>query len=314
MTDISIWQFPLSLLLSLAFLAGVALLWAYLPEGRFRRCLSGRTSSVVILACVALMTAVEGIWGLPLHRSPVFWAVAVLLMLSLGFAFLSEIRARKGIAGWLSHLGMFVLCFGAFWGAPDFVDAHLIATPDKADRIVVSRNGMAVPLPFEIRLKEFCTDFYEDGVSPKQYSSRLDIDGRESVTSVNHPCLKKGFFIYQADYDHDSGAYSVLKLVCDPWLPLIFLGLALMMAGAFLSLRLGWNSRLISVAVILAAVLFTVLSVARINFGTLVPALRSWWFVPHLAMYMLAYSALAISLVTCILAMAGVRGLSLIHI
>ena len=311
MVDISIWQFPWSLILALALLAGLFLLWKCLPVGRVRRVLSGRAFAIASIAVVAVMTAVEGTWGTPLHRSPFFRAAAVLMMLSLSFAALDGLfvspravgpssaapMSLPRLAGAVSHLGLLLVVFGAFWSAPDFVDARLIVGKESAGSVAVSRDGRAVQLPFSVRLEEFRTDFYPDGTSPKQFSSTLEVEGRSLTTSVNHPCAVGGYLIYQADYDHDAGAFSVLKLVRDPWLPLIFAGMLLLAVGALLRLRLDWKSPLLFVVMAVVAVLFAVLSLARINFGTLMPALRSWWFVPHLVLYMLAYSALALAAV-----------------
>lgn len=80
----------------------------------------------------------------------------------------------------------------------------------------------------------------------------------------------------------------------------------LLAIGVLAGLKANWRSRYLTIAVALLAILFAALSVARINFGTLVPALRSWWFVPHLVLYMIAYSALAIALVMAVLDLAGV--------
>lgn len=295
-------------ILSLAFLSGVFLLWRYLPEGSVRRVISGRTLSVVLIAAMSVMTAVEGTWGTALHRNPAFWAVALLMMLSLGFDVLDCLRRKSGFVRTVSHTGMFLLVFGAFWGAPDFVDVQMVVGKEHAENLAYSRGGDAVFLPFGVALEEFKTDYYEDGVSPKQYRSTLLIEGRRLETGVNHPCRYKGYRIYQADFDHEAGEYSILKLVRDPWLPLVFIGMALLAAGALAGLGLNWNSRYLTLAFVIAAVIFAVISVARINFGTLMPALRSLWFIPHLALYMLAYSALALALVTGILPVFGVRG------
>ena len=339
MVDVSILQFPWSLILALAMLSGLFLLWKCLPGCRGRRMLSGRAFAIASIAVVAVLTAVEGTWGTPLHRSPFFWAAAVLLMLSLSFATLDGLGAssRAGwkstgsarpvscgsqlkpaapkplqhLAGVASHLGMFLVVFGAFWSAPDFVDARLIVGKESAGSVAVSHDGRAVQLPFSVRLEEFRTDYYPDGASPKQFSSTLEVDGRSKTTSVNHPCSVRGYLIYQADYDHEAGSFSVLKLVRDPWLPLIFAGMLLLAAGALLRLRLDWKSPLLFVVMAVVAVLFAVLSLARINFGTLMPALRSWWFVPHLILYMLAYSALALAAVIGIVALFGQTGGSL---
>ena len=342
MVDVSILKFPWSLILSLVMLAGLFLLWDCLPGRRVRRVLSGRAFCAAVIAVMAVLTGIEGTWGTALHRSPFFWAVSVMMMLSLSFATLDGLGAfpRAGckpsaggpqsgsaapmslprLAGAASHLGMFLVVFGAFWSAPDFVDARLIVGKEHAESVAVSRDGRAVQLPFSVRLEEFRTDCYPDGVSPKQFSSTLEVGGgslrhpcavRYLTTSVNHPCAVRGYRIYQADYDHEAGSFSVLKLVRDPWLPLIFVGMLLMAAGALLRLRIDWRSPLLFVVMAVVAVLFAVLSLARINFGTLMPALRSWWFVPHLVLYMLAYSALAIAAVLGIAALFGQTGRSL---
>ncbi len=311
MAELTFWQFPVSLVMALGFGAGIFFLWKYLPEGRVRKCLSGRWPGVIAMAAICILTAVEGTFGQPIHRHPVFWAFAALMMLPLGFAVLEDVRSGKNLAGKASHLGMFLLVFGAFWGAPDVVDVQMAATA-RPEHVAYSRDGKAVTLPFDIALEEFRTEYYEDGVSPKQYSSAVVISGsggdrKERTASVNHPCLYKGWFIYQSDFDHENGAYSVLKLVRDPWLPMVFLGMLLLVAGAFIGMRLDWKSRLVWPAMGILAILFTVLSIARINFGTLMPALRSVWFIPHLAMYMLAYSALALALISAVLSACGVH-------
>lgn len=277
--------------------------------------LLGKVLCLTSLAAVIVMTAVEGTWGTALHSTPVFWAAAFLMAVSLGMTVLDAVKNNGPKPHRLSHIGLLILILGAFWEALAADEGRITVRTEQVADLAISEEGFAVPLPFSIRLLSFETGYYEDGVSPKQYSSRLDIDGKEYVTSVNHPCLCRGWLIYQSDYDHENGAYSVLKVVRDPCLPLIFLGMLLLALGAVTGLRRDWNSRW-TVAVILAlAVVFGVISVARINFGTLMPALRSLWFVPHLALYMLAYSALAISLVCAVLAAFGVyrerlRGLS----
>ena len=301
MADISIWQFPLSVAAAAAFLGGLFLLWRFLPDGLLRRTLSGMRLCLGTTVAVIVLMAVEGSWGFPVHRSWPFFAVALLLMLSLGFTTLDALERKARFSYLATHLGFFILAAGTFWGAPDVVDCSLAVSGEQAVSVAMDREGRAVELPFSIRLVGFRTEYYEDGTSPKQYSSDLELDGQGASTSVNHPCRKNGYSIYQMDYDRASGRYSVLKLVRDPWLPLIFLGMLLMAAGAVASLGTVWDSWKVLLAALAVAALFAAFSLARINFGTLMPALRSLWFVPHLLLYMLAYSALALALVFLIL-------------
>lgn len=105
------------------------------------------------------------------------------------------------------------------------------------------------------------------------------------------------FLIYQSGYDIDSGHYSVLKIVRDPWLPVVAFGMLMLLLGAILSLKAVWGNKKLLLAALSLSVLFALISLARISFGTLPPALRSLWFAPHLTAYMLAYSMLALAVI-----------------
>ena len=168
--------------------------------------------------------------------------------------------------------------------------------------MAIDRDGCLVALPLEISLQEFTIDRYDDGLTPRQFTSRFSIGGTPLTTSVNHPARYKGWHIYQVSY---GVGYSVLKLVRNPFLALLAFGVLLLAVGALLSLWKAWNGGKIIVPVLALAAVFTVISVARINFGTLPPALRSLWFVPHLAVYMLAYAILALAVASGIGAAAG---------
>ncbi|WP_372795088.1 cytochrome c biogenesis protein ResB [Lutibacter sp.] len=74
----------------------------------------------------------------------------------------------------------------------------------------------------------------------KKFSSDIDILTKEgerisTVLEVNKPYSYKGWKIYQLSYDDKMGKWSnlsVLELVKDPWLPLIYIGIFMMIAGA----------------------------------------------------------------------------------
>ncbi len=293
-----LWQFPVSVIMALTFLAGSVLLWRFARNTGIGKVITGGWLCLGSIAAVSVMTAIDGTWPVNMHRSIPFLLAVIAMMVSLSFTVLDSLKASRGVPYLLVHTGLFLLLSGAFWGAPDKVDCRMTVDRVSACNMAYSADGGAVPLPFGITLEEFRTERYDDGVSPKQYSSTLDIDGKSFVTSVNHPCRYRGYFIYQYGFDSLHGEYSVLKLVKDPWLPLIYAGFLLLFVGTVGGMKRTWNSRYIIVAIILTAVIFTVISTARINFKVLMPALRSLWFVPHLALYMLAYSSLAVALIT----------------
>lgn len=75
---------------------------------------------------------------------------------------------------------------------------------------------------------------------PKKFTSKVTIfckDGQtiSSTIKVNKPLRVKGWNIYQLSYDQPKGRWSevsILELVSDPWLPLVYTGFYMMMAGA----------------------------------------------------------------------------------
>ena len=256
-----------------------------------------RKLSFILLLISSVLLAAEGTWGIALHRHWTFITLMILLLLSIGFTAVSDCR-RKSWCALLSHLGFFLVLCGGLSGSPSRTDTNMWVYLDgRSEHMAVDRVGNVVPLPFSVSLKDFRTDYYEDGESPRQYTSTLAIDGRELRTSVNHPCRYRGYRIYQSGYDAVNGEYSILKIARDPWLPVVALGALILLIGTLMSLKRIWNSWKMLLAALALAIVFGVISVARINFGTLAPALRSLWFIPHLIVYMLAYAIMAISFV-----------------
>ena len=75
---------------------------------------------------------------------------------------------------------------------------------------------------------------------PRKFSSELSIQtesGKQVTTTieVNRPFHIDGWTIYQLSYNTEMGRWSdlsVLELVRDPWLPVVYFGIFLMMGGA----------------------------------------------------------------------------------
>lgn len=83
---------------------------------------------------------------------------------------------------------------------------------------------------------------------PKKYSSDItafyDMNKTEDFTlEVNKPANINGWSLYQSGYDEDMGKWSttsIVQLVRDPWLPAVYVGIFMIMAGA---LYLFWMGR-----------------------------------------------------------------------
>ena len=76
--------------------------------------------------------------------------------------------------------------------------------------------------------------------APKRYASEISVhteDGKNvsGVVEVNKPMKINGWKIYQYSYDKKMGRWSttsIFELVKDPWLPAVYCGIFLMLAGA----------------------------------------------------------------------------------
>ena len=75
---------------------------------------------------------------------------------------------------------------------------------------------------------------------PKRYASDVMVYtqsgySKEELIEVNKPLSVDGWKIYQLSYDETIGKwsqYSVFELVKDPWLPVVYSGIGMMLAGA----------------------------------------------------------------------------------
>lgn len=76
--------------------------------------------------------------------------------------------------------------------------------------------------------------------SPKKFRSEVTIrnnndeEGQNKILEVNSPVSVMGWKLYQMGYDEKSGRWSKLSLVegvRDPWLPAVYLGFFMIMAG-----------------------------------------------------------------------------------
>lgn len=76
---------------------------------------------------------------------------------------------------------------------------------------------------------------------PKKFESDVTLDGKTFTVGVNQPAKVNGWDVYQFSYDEKMGAasqYSVIELVRDNGLPVVYSGIFMMLIGACLHL---WN-------------------------------------------------------------------------
>lgn len=337
--------FPISFLFALALLIVIALCaypsWNSQPRrvgAHPQKMRGGRhpLTAAVLLLLFAIVNGIEGTWVLDLQHSWAMYVIVALLLFSLGLAICHKIQktysktlslhtSKERLRLWLRkmpflllHTGAFLVLFGGFFGAPDKEDGQVLLEYGKPTHIAYQANGEMLPLPFDVQIDTFYIDYYADGHSPKQFTTRFTIreigegvdEGTKTLTTaVNHPCSYRGYHFYQSNYDPLYGEYSVLKVVRDPWIGFVWVGIVLLTIGACWQMTRQWKAHWgwwLAVGVV--TIIFTVITLAKINFGTLMPALRSAWFIPHIGVYMIAYSLLAVASVLGIALLIKHRG------
>ena len=277
----------------------------------------------VVLTIIMGLTRqqVNGTW---LNNILSFWPfvliyvyIAVILGLTihrrLRKIFRGEGSLQRDVPFMLNHLGLFLALTMATLGNADMQRVKMICGVGEPEWRVLTQEGAIKEMPIAIELKRFIMETYDNG-SPKRFASEIQIltkSGKniETTIDVNKPYEVDGWKIYQYGYDTQMGAQSqisILELVSDPWLPLVYAGFYMMLAGAALmTLMVLWRrlrnatSKALWAYFGLAvfASIFAYFFFDSYNTKTLVPALQSPWFAPHVFVYIFAYALLGVAVV-----------------
>ena len=209
----------------------------------------------------------------------------------------------------LNHLGLFLALTAATLGNADMQRLKMITAVGEPEWRALDANGVVKEMPLAIELKKFIMETYDNG-SPKRFASEIQILTKtkkniETVIDVNKPYEVDGWKIYQYGYDTQMGAdsqISILELVSDPWLPLVYTGIYMMLAGTvLLVLYTRWRmKRLLPIGVLLVVALAIVSYLIPVFRSNLVPALQSPWFYPHILVYIVCYSLMGVAAVIAI--------------
>ena len=158
---------------------------------------------------------------------------------------------RRDIPFLLNHLGLFLALTTATLGNADMQRLKMITVKGEPEWRALTDQQQIVEMPIAIELKEFIMETYDDG-SPKRFASDIQIltqTGKniETTVEVNKPVEVDGWKIYQYGYDTQMGAMSqtsILELVSDPWLPLVYTGIYMMLAGAVCMFLFGGRKKI----------------------------------------------------------------------
>ena len=265
-------SWPANLIVLVAFLFLVALLSFLRPKSYCCRFLASYQAAVPTLVYVVALTIVMGLTrqqvnGTWLNDMLSFWPFVLIytyMALILALVVLNRLSHlirgkmfwtwRRDVPFFLNHGGLLIALVTATLGNADMQRLKMITVTDMPEWRATDDRGEVHELPIAIQLKKFILEEYpaemeparsSDSVmmmprTPKRFASDIQIltkSGKNvsATVDVNHPVSIEGWKIYQYGYDTRMGAMSnvsILELVSDPWLPLGYAGIWMMIAGA----------------------------------------------------------------------------------
>ncbi len=315
---------PVNAFVLAGFLTLIALIY-FLGKFQFistyRAAIPAMVYAVALTIIMGLTRQQEG--GTWLNNMLSFWPfvlIYVYITLILGLIILRRLfqivnrkslnRKWNDLPFFLNHFGLFLALTTATLGSADIQRVKMICSVGQPEWRAMGQGGLVKDMPITIELKKFIMETYDDG-KPKRFASEIQIltkSGKniETTIDVNKPYEVEGWKIYQFGYDTRMGAQSrisILELVRDPWLPWVYAGFYMMLAGALLLVvYTRWRMKRMlpigALLVIALAIVCYLIPVIRSN--TLVPALQSPWFFPHILIYIVCYSLMGVAAVLAI--------------
>ena len=255
--DWDAFRWPVNGIVLAGFLATIAIIFLLRKRvygfqfiGTFKAAIPALVYAVVLTIIMGLTRQeVNGVW---LNNMLSFWPfvlIYVYIAVILGQIILRRtlhFQWKRDIPFLLNHLGLFLAMTTATLGNADMQRLKMITVKGEPEWRALTSQQQIVEMPIAIELKEFIMETYDDG-SPRRFASDIQIltkTGKniQTTVEVNKPVEVDGWKIYQYGYDTQMGAMSqtsILELVSDPWLPLVYTGIYMMLAGAVCMFILG---------------------------------------------------------------------------
>ena len=218
--------------------------------GTYQAAIPTMTYAVVLTIIMGLTKQTsDGTW---LNSMLTFWPF-VLIYVYMAVILGMVILRRHDIPFLLNHFGLFLAMTTATLGNADMQRLMMITNVGETEWRALNQNGEVREMPLTVELKRFIMETYDDG-SPKRFASEIQIltkSGKkiETIVDVNKPVDVEGWKIYQYGYDTQMGAMSqtsILELVRDPWLPAVYTGIYMMLAGAVCMFIFGNKKKIVN--------------------------------------------------------------------
>ena len=270
--DWDAFRWPVNGVVLAGFLALIAIIFLLRKRVYGFQFISTYKAAIPALVYAVVLTIIMGLTrqevnGTWLNNMLSFWPfvlIYVYIAMILGQIILRRtlhFQWKRDIPFLLNHLGLFLAMTTATLGNADMQRLKMITVKGEPEWRALTSQQQTFPskarlpvafveMPIAIELKEFIMETYDDG-SPRRFASDIQIltkTGKniQTTVEVNKPVEVDGWKIYQYGYDTQMGAMSqtsILELVSDPWLPLVYTGIYMMLAGAVCMFILGGRKR-----------------------------------------------------------------------
>ncbi len=138
------------------------------------------------------------------------------------------------------HIGLLLCMTAGTLGSADMQRLKMYCMVDTPEWRAIDHNGKVHELPIAIELKNF--SMTENASHHLKYASDVQVYTKQGQNilghlEVNKPLNVNGWTIYQYGYDRSMGTksqLSILEFVADPWLPVVYVGIYMILTGAVL--------------------------------------------------------------------------------
>ena len=241
---VSLFRFPLNLLIFIAWAAWILFVWKKRPKSGFVRFMLSPAATFWAVGLFLAFCLAVGITGYrwmvktwPFVIFLVYFQTVLTFVILRGWRAPTATGARLGPVRWrflFLHAGLLAAVASAFWGAPDSETLKSKLYKDTPVSEAFTQEGKTRWLDYTLVLEEFSVSYGDDGI-PSDYMARVSVDDISTELRVNHPySIKLGEDLYLSGYDTYAEEYCVLQIVREPWRYGALAGIVMMLAGALM--------------------------------------------------------------------------------
>ncbi len=243
---------PANIIVLAVLLLGIISMHLLRKKVRLFRWMGTLQAGIPAMVACAMLTVLMGVTRqIPSGHQPMepigitsmltFWPFVLSytwLVLLVGMVCMTRLvqPSLRNIPFLLNHLGIFIALVAGTLGNADMQDLRMVVQEGKTEWRAVDAQHRVHQLPIAIELHDF--SIVEE---PKlSYLSDVTVYTKSGISlrdtiRVNKPLSVRGWKIYQYSYNEAMGAdsdISIFELVSDPWLPFVYAGIFMMLAGA----------------------------------------------------------------------------------